>query len=362
MKQLLTALLFSLPTLGMAAPGGLAPGYTTRAQAESKLSAPTQAGARLRFAPPAGAPYASVEVYLGRQSKVAEVIEYRYEAADPAPLRSALGKATFAFTPAAGGSAEVFLESRAVLYLTPEGKARAVSYLSSEALASLAELYPQKADRSTPEKALQAVLWALASGREAELKACTSSALPAEDVSVTDPKTKKVTVTPGFATFKAQRRALLAHLDGYQVELMKPKPGVTDAVLLVKHPVLGLGAFIFAKEGDQWMVKGFPNFRPDTSGKSPLGAVRALTAPPAAPVPGVVVKAPPAALVESLKNTLGEGWSASLASMPLSGGYLSAPDSATLYFANDTQRLALTASRDAKGVWTVVSASTEALP
>lgn len=356
MRKLVLPLLF-WSGAALAAPAGLAPGVTDKTQAEAQLKAPVPGAshpARLRYNAPPGAAYSSVEVYYGRQTQVAELIEYRYEpGADPAPLRASLGKPSFSYAPAAGGAAEVYVEARAVLLLGADGKARGVGYLSASALAALYEMYPQKADRSAPEKAITGLIAALASNREAELKSAASTSMPAEDASSTDPKTGKTLTTQGLSGLKAQRRALLALLEGAKVDPLKAKPGAAEVAVTVRHPVFGAGSFGFVKEGDQWLLKSFPTLRGDRSGKTAWSAVL-LAAESAAPT----AKSKPAAEVSGpLSAAWGDSWGTPLAAaLPVASSLTDAGDVAQLWVSDGTKHARLTAKKDAKGTWTLTSA------
>lgn len=312
MHRLLASLFWLLPGAASAAPLGIFPGTTDLSRARALLGAPIEEkipAARYHFAAPAGSGFASVELYLGRQTRWVELAEYLYEPAiEASAARAALGQkgADLSYSLADGGSCEVFLARRARLLLGPDGKVRAVSYLSAEAMGLvLAELARWKADRSSPEQALKSLVAALTTGSEAELSAAVGDAMSPE----------------ALTELKRRRPSLLLLLDGFSAELPSSKVRAKEVTIKLKQPLYGEAYALFTKKGSEWLLSSLELYEP--SPVSPHGALRewmsSFLAKPQSPPKSPAV-APPD--FSAMVSAWGEDWGRDILLLQPVGGWL----------------------------------------
>jgi hypothetical protein len=249
MKQRLAAFLLGLglSLTSQAAPLGVTPGSTNLSQARTILGEPQStsiAEARYQFAAPTGSGYASVELYIGRQSQVVELAQYRYEpATDAVTVKTQLKQKEpdLRYTLASGDTAEIFFTTRARIILNKEGRAKAIEYLSTEALrVLLTEVAPITVDRSTPAGAYRALVAAIFSGKETELTASIGGAKSAAGLEVT--------------SLQKAKPSLFVALEGASVTIPVVQAKTKDAVVKVSHPLVGSTEFIFSLTDKGWLL------------------------------------------------------------------------------------------------------------
>lgn len=335
--SILGAVVFLLSSSAQAAPLGIFPGSTGLKEAKALLGEPEEtliAEVRYRFKPPSGSGFSRVELYIGRKSGVVEIAEFYYETPpEPNSVRASLGRkaADLSYPQVAGGTREVFLAPRVSLLLGADGKVRAISYLSGEALGLiLADLAPLKADRSTPEKALLSLVAAFTAGRESALKEAVGSLISTDEV----------------RALLKRREALLLLFDGFHAEFPRSK-GKKEITVRLRQPLYGTAEFTFQQQGSEWLFSGLKLLE-EGAPTSPRGAFESWRDALLADGGGLS-----GASVEAL---WGASWRDLLPRMELVGGWLTESKGASgavlLISAPQDKKLVLLLERDGKN-WRV---------